>query len=131
MTHTLLYNRHELILGTRGMINDFKGWWARMRGMAVEGEEINAGDDIHYRLMKAYPEVPEWWFIIVVLASMVVSFCCLGIYTPVSPAVVMIAPILTVIFIIPVGIVTAVSGLEPSLNSECWQRERGWSSPPE
>lgn len=66
--------------------------------------------------MQAYPEVPEWWFGCVILLSMLVSFLCLGIYTEVSPAVVMMAPIVTLIFLIPVGIVTAVSGLEPSLN---------------
>ncbi|KAL1411767.1 hypothetical protein Q8F55_002734 [Vanrija albida] len=116
LTHTLLYNRHELKLGYKGVKADFKNWWSRIRGRKAEEDTVNAGDDIHYRLMQAYPEVPEWWFVIVLLLSMVVSFICLGVYSPVSPAVVMIAPIITIIFIIPVGIVTSVSGLEPSLN---------------
>ncbi|BEJ00942.1 hypothetical protein CcaverHIS631_0507990 [Cutaneotrichosporon cavernicola] len=79
-------------------------------------ERVHFGDDIHYRLMQAYPEVPEWWFVLIVLISMVLSFVCLGVYTEVSPAVVLIAPIITLIFLIPIGIVTSVSGLEPSLN---------------
>jgi len=66
--------------------------------------------------MQSYPEVPEWWFLCVTLISMTFGFICLGVYTNVSPAVVMVAPIITIIFIIPVGIVTAVSGMEPSLN---------------
>lgn len=89
----------------------------RLRRKPVhEEEKVSFGDDVHYRLMQAYPEVPEWWFMIIVLISMVLSFLCLGLYTNVSPAVVLVAPIITVIFIIPVGIVTAISGLEPSLN---------------
>lgn len=117
LTHTLMYNRHELATGFKSMWRDTVRWIRKLRGKPVEEESrVHFGDDIHFRLMQAYPEVPEWWFTLVVLASMVLSFLCLGIYTEVSPAVVMIAPIVTIIFIIPVGIVTAVSGLEPSLN---------------
>lgn len=112
-----MYNRHELAVGFKSMWRDTVHWFSNLRGKHLEEEDkTHFGDDIHYRLMQAYPEVPEWWFTLVVLASMVLSFLCLGIYTDVSPAVVMIAPIVTVIFIIPVGIVTAVSGMEPSLN---------------
>jgi hypothetical protein len=117
LTHTLLYNRHEIKLGFRGFWADIKDGWRQLRREPVEEQErIAFGDDIHYRLMQAYPEVPEWWFLIVVLLSMTIMFVCLGVYTNVSPAVVMVAPIITIIFIVPVGIVTAVSGLEPSLN---------------
>lgn len=117
LTHALLYNRRELVVGFKSMWRDAKRFFARLRGKHVDDEEgVQFGDDIHYRLMQAYPEVPEWWFMCVVIISMILGFVCLGVYTEVSPAVVMIAPIVTLIFIIPVGIVTAISGLEPSLN---------------
>lgn len=112
-----MYNRQELAVGFKSMWHDTKRWFSSLRGKHVADEDkVHFGDDIHYRLMQAYPEVPEWWFTCVVLISMILSFVCLGVYTEVSPAVVLIAPIVTVIFIIPVGIVTAVSGMEPSLN---------------
>lgn len=118
LTHTLLYNFNELKLGFRGAWFDMRTRFNKIRGRHVEDDErqVIAGDDIHFRLMQAYKETPEWWFVAITLISMAVGFICLGVYTDVSPAVVMIAPIITLIFVIPVGIVTAVSGLEPSLN---------------
>lgn len=73
--------------------------------------------DVHSRLMQAYPEVPEWWFLCILAFAALCSFICLGVYTPVSPAVVLAAPILTLIFIVPIGIVSAISGMQPSLNT--------------
>jgi hypothetical protein len=116
LTHTLIYNRTELRLGISSFWNDFKRYYYKFRGKAFEGQDIDFGDDVHYRLMQAYPEVPEWWFAIITLISMLMGFVALGVYTNVSPAVVMMAPIITIIFLIPVGIVTSVSGMEPSLN---------------
>lgn len=122
LTHTLLYNTHELKLGFVGMWRDFKRSWAKLLRREVpaddDAENEKMGDDIHYKLMRTnYPEVPEWWFLIITLVSMALSFICLGVYTNVSPAVVLVAPIITLIFLIPVGVVTAVSGIEPSLNT--------------
>lgn len=126
ITHALLYNRQELALGYGSLWRDFKRGIRKLRNhgkttahdAAEEGEEIeHFGDDVHYRLMmEGYKEVPEWWFLIVVLVSMGMCFALLAVYTPVSPAIVLFAPLTTLIFMVPVGIVTAISGMEPSLN---------------
>lgn len=55
-------------------------------------------------------------FLCIIAFAALVSFLCLGIYTPVNPAVVLAAPIITLIFIIPIGIVSSISGMQPSLN---------------
>jgi hypothetical protein len=105
-------------MGWGSLWKDFKRFVCRIRGQDVgEEDDVHFGDDIHYRLMQAYPEVPEWWFTIVAVVFMILSMVCLGVYTDVNPAVVLMAPAMTIIFVIPIGIVTAVSGIEPSLNT--------------
>lgn len=99
------------------MWQDVKRLWGKIRRKTVtEEDKINYGDDIHYRLMMEYPEVPEWWFTTVLVVFMALGMICVGVYTEVSPAVVLIAPVITVIYIVPIGIVTAVGGLEPTPN---------------
>lgn len=126
VAHTLLYNRHEMNIGFRSAWQDFKRSCRNIKNFilrrpvdqeALQQEKMAFGDDIHYKLMQAYPEVPESWYMAVLIISMVFLMVCLGVYTEVTPAVVLFAIPMTVIFTIPIGIVTAVSGLEPSLNT--------------
>lgn len=44
VVHTYLYNRKEI--------------WARLKNAS------HGGEDIHRRLMRAYPEVPDWWYMV-------------------------------------------------------------------
>ena len=44
----------------------FKGFWRGLRRGALISDEY---DDAHTRMMRAYPEVPDWWFLIILLFS--------------------------------------------------------------
>jgi hypothetical protein len=41
--------------------------------------------DIHSRLIRVYPEVPQWWYAIVFLVSFALAFAALIIYVPEAP----------------------------------------------
>ncbi|KIH86422.1 hypothetical protein SPBR_08121 [Sporothrix brasiliensis 5110] len=73
--------------------------------------------DVHNRLMAAYPEVSELWYMAVLLAA--VAFGVAGIagwQTYTTPGVVFYGIVLCVVFVIPVGIVKAMTGIEVTLN---------------
>ena len=80
-----------------------------------EREELEM--DIHTRLMRKYPEAPEWWYLILLVVAMVLGFVGLAVWqTYTTPAVVIFGYALSFVFLLPVGIVAAVSGSEVTLN---------------
>lgn len=79
---------------------------------AAEEDEDDLAEDIHHKLMKRYPEVPEWQYLIVLLAAMAVGMVGVGAWpTHTTPAVVIFGIIMPLIAIIPCGIVQAVTGI--------------------
>jgi OPT family oligopeptide transporter len=80
---------------------------------ANEGEYL----DVHNRLMAAYPEVSEWWYLGCLAISLVFGFIGIALWpTYTSPAVVLYGILLCLIFVVPVGIVSAMTGIEVTLN---------------
>ena len=63
--YAALFHHRELKAG-------FKGFWRSVRslGRAQVSEEDELTEDIHARLMKSYKEVPEWWYLITLLVSL-------------------------------------------------------------
>jgi OPT family small oligopeptide transporter len=108
LMYAILYHRHEIGMGFKALINSF-----RKNGDAEAGQVL----DVHNRLMKAYPEVPEWWYMICLVAA--IAFGIAGIAsweTYTSPGVVFYGLLLCIIFVIPVGIIKAMTGIEVTLN---------------
>ncbi|OBZ86013.1 Oligopeptide transporter 5 [Choanephora cucurbitarum] len=56
ITHVALFYGKEIVAAFRNTKNSFKA--------SAEN------DDIHMKLMRAYPEVPNWWYILIYLAGM-------------------------------------------------------------
>lgn len=122
VAYGFLYHRHEIMLGFRDVGRSVKGWWARLRkangtnGDAAVEEDVNMLD-VHNRLMRAYPEVPEWWYAICVVLAIVVGVAGIAAYpTNTTPAVVLYGIILCVIFVVPIGIIMAMTGVQVTLN---------------
>lgn len=102
VSYAWLYHRHEIGLGLK---NVFK------RGKRTEYQ------DVHNRLMSAYPEVSEWWYLTVLLAAIGCSIGGVaGWDTNTTPAVVFYGLALCLIFVVPVGLIYAITGLEVTLN---------------
>lgn len=98
LTHTALYHGRDII-------NQFKN------------SRTQKNEDIHHKLMRAYPEVPQWWYITIFVISFAVSFAVIyawPIYLPWWGLILAIA--IPAIFVLPIGIIQAVTNQQPGLN---------------
>ncbi|KAF8891861.1 oligopeptide transporter [Infundibulicybe gibba] len=97
IVHTLLYHGKSLLNG--------------IKKMRVES------DDIHAKLMRNYPEVPDWWY-----ASAFCVFFSLAVvavevwHTNVPVWALLLAVLLPVIYILPSGFIYAMTGQGITLN---------------
>jgi OPT family small oligopeptide transporter len=74
--------------------------------------------DVHSRLMSKYKEVPDWWFLLILAASIVLSIVFLEIFpidTPVWLTFVIIG--VNLIFSVPLSFLTATTGTNLSLGT--------------
>jgi len=68
-------------------------------------------------LMMAYKEVPEWQYLIVLVIAIGIGAAGIGVYpTETSPAVVLYGVFLAMIFVIPIGIILAITNVQITLN---------------
>ncbi|KAG0378651.1 hypothetical protein BGX24_003217 [Mortierella sp. AD032] len=96
VVHTLLYHGKEIV----------QRWKS-----AATGRE-----DVHARLMSAYPEVPDWWYGLLFVVMVTLSFITTVKYDYMPWWALILALFIAAIFIIPVGILQAVTNQQPGLN---------------
>ncbi|KAF9094206.1 hypothetical protein BGX23_002366 [Mortierella sp. AD031] len=96
IVHVCLYNGRELI--------------QRWKSARIENE------DIHSRLMRAYPEVPDWWYGSLFVISFGLSLVACVVYNYMPWWAVFMAVGIAMFFVLPVGIVQAVTNQQPGLN---------------
>lgn len=100
-----------MALGIRSAVKGIKQSF-RKRDTVTKDDEDDLSEDVHFRLMKRYPEVPEWWFGILLVIAMAIGMVSVGVYpTNTSPAVVVYGIIMPLIAILPCGYVQAVTGV--------------------
>jgi OPT family small oligopeptide transporter len=110
ITYGFLYHWDELRMGFSDLINSFR---PSKRG-AVEQKRVL---DVHNRLMKEYKEVPEWWYLIVLALAAVLGCVAISQWpTYTNPGVVFFGIAIALIFVVPIGIIMAMTGSEVSLN---------------
>ncbi|OAA64789.1 Oligopeptide transporter OPT superfamily [Cordyceps fumosorosea ARSEF 2679] len=110
VTYAILFHRIEIMMGFRDLINSFR---------PSKKQEIEEGRvlDVHNRLMKAYKEVPEWWYFCTLVFAVAIGCTAIAVYpTHTSVGVVFYGVLLCLIFVVPVGIVYAMTGVEVTLN---------------
>ncbi|KAF9283788.1 hypothetical protein BGZ74_001858 [Mortierella antarctica] len=96
VVHVLLYNGKEIV----------QRW----------KESRNETEDIHSRLMRVYPEVPHWWFGALFVVTLTLSFVTCIVWEYMPWWAVIIAMAIAIFFVLPVGIVQAVTNQQPGLN---------------
>ncbi|KAF9906001.1 hypothetical protein BX616_000852 [Lobosporangium transversale] len=96
IVHVILYNGQELI--------------ARWKSARLENE------DIHSRLMRVYPEVPDWWYISLFVISLGLSLVTCVVWEFMPWWAVLLAMAIAIFFVLPVGVVQAVTNQQPGLN---------------
>ncbi|KAF9905904.1 hypothetical protein BX616_000893 [Lobosporangium transversale] len=97
ITHTWLYHRQKLV-----------AQWKQSR---------DHSEDIHHKLMQAYPEVPDWWYgtLFIVMTIIAVITCEVWDYKLPWWGVIL-AVALAAFFALPVGLIQAITNQQPGLN---------------
>ena len=80
-------------------------------------QEENDDTDIHNRLMRAYPDVPEWMFL-AFLGVMIFVQIAVSLWTPFAMPVwsVFLCIGMVLFFLLPIGIIYAVTGIALGIN---------------
>ncbi|KAF9410344.1 hypothetical protein BGZ94_001675 [Podila epigama] len=97
MTHTFLYHRKQI--------------WAQWK------EARGASQDVHFKLMQAYKEVPEWWYLSLFALMVALSIVTCEVWDYGLPWwCVLLAVGLSAVFALPIGLIQAVTNQQPGLN---------------
>jgi len=96
VVHVILYHGTEMV--------------ARWKSARAENE------DIHSRLMRVYPEVPDWWYLILFSITVALSLVTCVVWDFMPWWAVLLALVIAMFFVLPVGIVQAVTNQQPGLN---------------
>jgi OPT family small oligopeptide transporter len=74
--------------------------------------------DVHSRLMAKYPEVPDWWFLLILLICIVLAIVFVEIFPVDSPVwLIFLLLAFNILFMIPLSILTATTGTDFGLNN--------------
>ncbi|SPO05347.1 related to sexual differentiation process protein isp4 [Cephalotrichum gorgonifer] len=110
LTYAALYYGDEIARGVRSLVS------SALRRQN-DGDESIPVVDVHNRLMRRYTEVPEWWYLAILLPAAALGIAGIAAFdTYTSPGVVFYGLALCVIFVVPVGIIKATTGIEVVLN---------------
>ncbi|KAJ7496777.1 OPT oligopeptide transporter protein-domain-containing protein [Mycena latifolia] len=97
IVHTLLYHGRSLLNG--------------IKKMRVES------DDIHAKLMRNYPEVPDWWYLLSFCVFFSLAIVAVEVWhTQVPVWALLLSVALPIIYILPSGFIYAMTGQEITLN---------------
>ncbi|KAG0051011.1 hypothetical protein BGZ83_004228, partial [Gryganskiella cystojenkinii] len=74
-------------------------------------------EDVHTRMMRAYPEVPDLWYQILMGIMFIITLVTCQVYDYMPWWASLLAFVLTTVLILPVGIVTALTNQTPFLST--------------
>ncbi|KAI1324348.1 OPT family small oligopeptide transporter [Xylariaceae sp. FL0255] len=73
--------------------------------------------DVHLRQMNKYPDAPDWWYVVLLLASLALGLgTALGYDSQLPWWAFFVANIIAFVFVIPTNIIYAISNIQLSLN---------------
>ncbi|KAI9593424.1 OPT oligopeptide transporter protein-domain-containing protein [Syncephalis fuscata] len=80
-------------------------------------ESRMANDDIHAKLMDRYPEVPDVWYIGIFVLNLILAIVACELFGLDLPWWgLLMAVLMSALFILPIGIITAIANQTPGLN---------------
>jgi len=110
VTYGVLYHRQEIMMGIRDI-------WTNLRQRKGSENTQKSDLDVHNRLMKEYKEVPEWWYMICLAIAVAVGMVGIACWpTNTTPWVVLYGIALCLVFVVPIGIIYAMTGVQVTLN---------------
>ncbi|THH17151.1 hypothetical protein EW146_g3620 [Bondarzewia mesenterica] len=97
LMHALLYFRKQI--------------WVQSR------RSLSEQPDIHARLMSRYPQVPEWWYLVVFFSMFVFGIISVEVWPTQMPVwAFVLALIIAFTYVIPVGMIQAITNQQIGLN---------------
>ncbi|PCH33359.1 OPT oligopeptide transporter [Wolfiporia cocos MD-104 SS10] len=97
IVHTALYHGPEL--------------WKGIKRTAIEQ------DDIHAKLMRAYPEVPSWWYLVSFVGFFCLAIVAVEVWHTEAPVwFLVLAVLIPIMYIIPSGYINSITGQIISIN---------------
>ncbi|ORY23682.1 OPT oligopeptide transporter protein-domain-containing protein [Naematelia encephala] len=120
LTYVILFHRHEVTRGYKGVRKSMRKIWAsiRRRPATDSSEDIDdLEEDVHYRLMQAYKEVPDWHYAVLLIFPIALGMVAVGAWpTHSTPAALVYGMIMPIIGLVPIGMIQAVTGISVALN---------------
>lgn len=115
VSYVILYHRQQIAQGAKLI------WRSALKTLKIrrheDEEDDDLAEDVHYRLMQQYNDVPEWVYFIILIVAMVIGMVGIAIYpTQTSPVVVIYGIIMPLIVLIPIGLVQSVTGIQVAMN---------------
>ncbi|KAF8908210.1 oligopeptide transporter [Gymnopilus junonius] len=81
------------------------------------GRSMREQPDIHARLMAQYPQVPDWYYACIFVITFVLACICITIWpTGMTIWALLIALLIAVVYVIPIGMIQAVTNRQVGLN---------------
>ncbi|KAJ7449464.1 OPT oligopeptide transporter protein-domain-containing protein [Mycena galericulata] len=97
LMHALLYFRKQI--------------WVQSR------RALHEQPDIHARLMSRYPQVPEWWYLILFLSMFVLGIISIEVWPTQMPVwAFVLALVISFAYVIPIGMIQAITNQQVGLN---------------
>lgn len=88
-----------------------KDLWRRARSIRT------ADDDIHFRMMQKYKDVPQWWYGLMFLIMFAISLgVCLGYPTGMHWWGFFLAMIIAIVWFVPIGMIQGMTSIQLGLN---------------
>ena len=85
--------------------------WARVK--TVRGDD----DDVHTRMMRKYPEAPNWWYMSILVVMLAVGLVTSLAYdTHLSWWAFLIAGLISLLWTVPIGMIQATTNIQLGLN---------------
>ncbi|ORX39551.1 OPT oligopeptide transporter protein-domain-containing protein [Kockovaella imperatae] len=87
------------------------------RNVFKKGQEEELEEDVHFRLMQAYRDAPDWWYVVLLIVPFFFGIAAVAAYpTHASVGALFYGILIPVVFIIPIGVIQAVTGISVALN---------------
>ncbi|KIO27853.1 hypothetical protein M407DRAFT_22904 [Tulasnella calospora MUT 4182] len=97
--HTWLWYRHDIKRQFRASLKDA------------------SQEDIHARLMLAYPEVPQWWYATIGIAAFLLGCITIQVWDTKLPFWAYVLSIaIAVVYLVPIGMIQAITNMQVGLN---------------
>jgi hypothetical protein len=138
LLYALLEHWDQIKVGAKIGVRQVKSLWKKKE--EVEDEE-RPELDVHFKLMRQYPEASQWWFAVVTLLAFIFGVVACEVYDTTMPVWgIVLTMALAAVFLVPAGIIFAISvrflpslgtyladQLERSDHFSCSRRDCCWS----